>query len=99
MKTLFYFLFVFIVFCQNSYSAGTGMPWENPMDQILNSITGPWLRFGAVASIVLCGLSLAFGESGGFFKKLIGIVFGLSIACASTSWGLSFIGFSGGALI
>ena len=82
-----------------AFAAGTGMPWEQPMDQILTSITGPWLRFGTVAAIVMVGLFLAFSETGGVFRRALFVVLGLSLACAATSWGLTFFGFSGGLLI
>jgi len=77
------------------YAAGSGMPWEGPLDQILTSLTGPWLKFGSVAAIIAVGLMLAFGETGGIMKRALQMVLGLSIACAATGWGLSFFGFSG----
>lgn len=72
------------------------MPWEGPLDQILTSVTGPWLRFGAVLAIILVGFAFAMSETGGIFRKGLGVVLGLSIACAATGWGLSFFGFTGG---
>ena len=45
------------------------------------------------------GLSLAFGDTSGGFRRLIQIVFGLSIAFAASSFFLSFFSFGGGALI
>lgn len=87
------------LFPARAFAAGTGMPWEQPMDQILTSITGPWLRFGTVAAIVMVGLFLAFSETGGVFRRALFVVLGLSLACAATSWGLTFFGFSGGFLI
>lgn len=80
-------------------AAGTGMPWEGPLDQILNSIEGPVARIVAVIIITMTGLTLAFGETSGGFRKLIQIVFGLSIAFAATSFFLTFFSFGGGALI
>lgn len=80
-------------------AAGSGMPWEAPLTQILESIEGPVARIIAVIVIVITGLSLAFGESSGGFRRLIQIVFGLSIAFAATSFFLSFFSFGGGALI
>jgi len=82
-----------------AHAAGTGMPWEGPLDQILNSIEGPVARIVAVIIITLTGLTLAFGETSGGFRKLIQIVFGLSIAFAATSFFLTFFSFGGGALI
>ena len=82
-----------------AHAAGTGMPWEGPLDQILNSIEGPVARIVAVIIITMTGLTLAFGETSGGFRKLIQIVFGLSIAFAATSFFLTFFSFGGGALI
>ena len=80
-------------------AAGTGMPWEAPLQQVLDSIQGPVAKIMAVAVIVLTGLTLAFGETAGGFRRLIQIVFGLSIAFAASSFFLSFFSFGGGALI
>ena len=82
-----------------AHAAGSGMPWEAPLTQILESIEGPVARIIAVIIIVITGLSLAFGETSGGFRRLIQIVFGLSIAFAATSFFLSFFSFGGGALI
>jgi type IV secretion system protein TrbC len=80
-------------------AAGSGMPWEGPLDQILQSIEGPVARIVSVIIITLTGLALAFGETSGGMRKLIQIVFGLSIAFAATSFFLTFFSFGGGALI
>ena len=82
-----------------AFAAGSGMPWEGPLDQILQSIEGPVARIVAVIIITLTGLMLAFGETSGGMRKLIQIVFGLSIAFAATSFFLTFFSFGGGALI
>lgn len=82
-----------------AHAAGSGMPWEAPLTAILESIEGPVARIIAVIIIVITGLSLAFGEASGGFRRLIQIVFGLSIAFAATSFFLSFFSFGGGALI
>jgi len=81
------------------FAAGTGMPWEAPLTAILNSIEGPVAKIIGVLAIIITGLALAFGESSGGFRRLLQIVFGLSIAFAAASFFLSFFGFGGGALI
>ena len=83
----------------SAHAAGSGLPWEAPLQSILDSITGPVARIIAVMVITLTGLTLAFGETSGGFRRLIQIVFGLSIAFAAASFFLSFFSFSGGALI
>ncbi len=80
-------------------AAGSNMPWEQPLQQILQSIEGPVTKIIAVIIIIVTGLSLAFGDGGGGFRRLIQIVFGLSIAFAASSFFLSFFSFGGGALI
>ena len=80
-------------------AAGSGMPWEAPLQRILDSIEGPVAKVVAVVTIIITGLSLAFGDMGGGLRRLIQIVFGLSIAFAATSFFLSFFSFAGGALI
>jgi type IV secretion system protein VirB2 len=82
-----------------AYAAGTNMPWEQPLQQILDSIQGPVAKIVAVIVIIMTGLTLAFGESAGGFRRLIQIVFGLSIAFAASSFFLSFFSFAGGALV
>jgi type IV secretion system protein VirB2 len=80
-------------------AAGSGMPWEAPLQSILESIEGPVAKIVAVIIIIVTGLTLAFGDSSGGFRRLVQIVFGLSIAFAASSFFLSFFSFGGGALI
>jgi type IV secretion system protein VirB2 len=75
------------------------MPWEQPLNQILESIQGPVAKVISVIVIILTGLALAFGETSGGFRRLIQIVFGLSIAFAASSFFLSFFSFGGGARV
>lgn len=82
-----------------TWAAGSGMPWEEPLEQILESVQGPVAKIVAVIIIIVTGLTLAFGETSGGFRRLIQIVFGLSIAFAASSFFLSFFSFGGGALI
>ena len=82
-----------------AHAAGSGMPWEQPLQRVLESIQGPVAKIVAVLVIITTGLTLAFGESSGGFRRLIQIVFGLSIAFAASSFFLSFFSFGGGALI
>ena len=56
-------------------------------------------RIIAVIVIIITGLSLAFGDTSGGFRRLIQIVFGLSIAFAASSFFLTFFSFTGGALV
>jgi type IV secretory pathway VirB2 component (pilin) len=81
------------------YAAGSDMPWEAPLQNLLDSIQGPVVRIFSVIIIAITGLTLAFGDTSGGFRKLVQVVFGLSIAFAATSFFLDFFGYAGGAVV
>lgn len=83
----------------HAWAAGTNMPWEQPLQQVLDSIQGPVAKIFATIVIITTGLTLAFGEVSGGFRRLVQICFGLSIAFAASSFFLSFFQFGGGALV
>ena len=80
-------------------AAGSGMPWEAPLQAILESIEGPVAKIVAVMIIIITGLTLAFGDTSGGARRLVQIVFGISIAFAASSFFLSFFSFGGGILV
>jgi type IV secretion system protein VirB2 len=82
-----------------AFAAGSNMPWEQPLNQILQSVEGPVAKILAVIIIIVTGLTLAFGDTSGGFRRLVQIVFGLSIAFAASSFFLSFFSFGGGVVI
>jgi type IV secretion system protein VirB2 len=82
-----------------AHAAGSNMPWEAPLQSVLESIQGPVARIIAVIVIITTGLALAFGDTSGGFRKLVQIVFGLSIAFAASSFFLTFFSFRGGAVL
>lgn len=90
---------LFAIMTAPAYAAGSNMPWEAPLQSILESIQGPVAKIIAVMIIIVTGLTLAFGDTSGGARKMIQIVFGLSIAFAASSFFLSFFSFGGGALI
>ena len=95
----FFAVIIFAMATTSAQAAGSGMPWEAPLQSVLESVQGPVAKILAVMIIIMTGLTLAFGETAGGFKKLIQIVFGLSIAFAASSFFLSFFSFGGGAVI
>lgn len=52
-------------------SSSSGMPWEDPLSKVVDSITGP-VAFGiSVLGIVAAGIALVFGgQLDGFIQKL-----------------------------
>ena len=93
------FLLTGLLLASPAHAAGSSMPWEAPLQKVLDSVEGPVAKIIAVIIIITTGLTLAFGDSSGGFRKLIQIIFGLSIAFAASSFFLSFFSFSGGALV
>jgi type IV secretory pathway VirB2 component (pilin) len=90
---------VLLVLSSTAHAAGSSMPWEQPLQQVLQSVEGPVAKIVAVIIIIVTGLTLAFGETAGGFRRLIQIIFGLSIAFAASSFFLSFFSFGGGVLV
>ena len=88
-----------LTFAVPAHASGSSMPWEAPLQSILESIEGPVAKIIAVLIIIITGLTLAFGDTSGGARELIQIVFGLSIAFAASSFFLSFFSFGGGALV
>ena len=80
------FLTVSMMMAPAAYASGSSMPWEQPLEKILQSIEGPVAKIVAVIIIIVTGLTLAFGDTSGGFRRLIQIVFGLSIAFAASSF-------------
>ena len=77
-------------------TSGSGMPWEAPLDQLLQSLSGPVARAIGGVAIIGLGIGLAFSEGGSTMRKALWVVIGLALAFNALTWGLSFLGFSGG---
>jgi|SRR6266446_5626978 len=77
--------------------AGGGMPWEQPLQKVLDSMSGPVAQALGVIAIIVFGLTLAWSEGGGL-RTALSILFGLAIAYSASSFFMSFFGFAGGAV-
>ena len=82
-----------------AYAAGSGMPWEAPLQQVVDSITGPVARAAAVIAIIVSGIGIIFGEGGGGIRKLAFVGLGVAVMFAAVSFFLGFFGFAGGAVV
>ena len=85
-----------LVYAAPALAAGTDMPWEGPLQKVVDSITGPIAQGAAVVAVVLFGAGIAMSESGSGLRRGIGILFGISIAFAASTFFLDFFGFAGG---
>lgn len=88
-----------LVFAAPAYASGSGMPWEGPLQQILDSITGPVARAVGVIAIVMAGFTIAFSDGGSGVRKLAWAGLGLACVFAAATWGLELFGFAGGAVL
>ena len=56
-------------------SGGGGLPWEGPLEQIQESITGPVAGYIALAAVAIAGGMLIFGgELNDFARRLVYVV-------------------------
>jgi type IV secretory pathway VirB2 component (pilin) len=80
----------------SALASSAGMPWEGPLERLLQSLTGPVAKAVGVFAIIGLGFGIAFSEGGSGLRKALWVVLGLAIAFSATSFFLSFMGFSGG---
>jgi type IV secretion system protein VirB2 len=90
---------VVLVATGDALASSAGMPWEGPLNRILQSLTGPVAKAVGVFSIVGLGFGIAFSEGGSGLRKALWVVLGLAIAFSATSFFIGFMGFSGGLAI
>lgn len=74
-------------------SAFAQMPWESPLQQLLASLQGPTAKLIITIVIVAAGLAFCVGESGGFFRRAAGVVFGAAIAVGASTFAATLFGF------
>jgi type IV secretory pathway VirB2 component (pilin) len=96
---LIWLAFIVSAIATSAHASGSGMPWEGPLEQIVDSITGPVARAAAVIAIVIAGVTIIFSEGGGGVRKLAFVGLGIAIMFAAVSFFLDFFGFAGGAVI
>lgn len=76
-------------------SAG-GLPWENPLDKLKNSLTGPVALAISLIGIVVAGGMLIFGgELGEFARRIIMLVLVLALLVAANNLLSTFYSSSG----
>jgi len=88
-----------LMIANTALAASTGMPWEDPLNQLLDSLTGPVSRVIGAVAIIGFGIGLAFSEGGSLLRKALWVVLGLAIAFNALTWGLGFMGFGGGLFV
>jgi type IV secretion system protein TrbC len=75
---------------------GQAMPWEGPITQVLNSLTGPVAQALCIPAVVALGFGMAFSEGGSSMRRAMGLLFGCSIAVTAVTFATTFFGFAAG---
>jgi type IV secretory pathway VirB2 component (pilin) len=78
-------------------TGGATMPWDTPLQNLLDNLTGPTARALVIIAIVVCGLLWAFTRNEEGLKKLGQIAFGGAIAMGAVAM-LASLGFTGALL-
>lgn len=98
---LFAAVVVFMLLSANfahASSAGTGLPWEGPLQKIVKSFSGPVAFAISLIGLIAAGVGLIWGgEIGGFLRTMVYIILVISVLVFATSI-LSKV-FNAGALI
>jgi type IV secretion system protein VirB2 len=79
-----------------AFASSAGMPWEGPLARLVQSLTGPVAKGIGIAAIVIAALGMAMSEGGQASKTFLRIIFALAITFTASTFGLQFLGFSGG---
>lgn len=64
----------------------TAMPWDGPLQDFRDNLTGPTATSVAAIVFVIAGLLIAFGEVNGILGTVLRIALGLSFALMATTW-------------
>jgi type IV secretion system protein TrbC len=74
------------VFATAAFAQATGAsPWENAVNVLMQAFTTTIARGLSLVSIVVAGLTFAFGE-GGSKRVLAGVLFGVGMAIAAVNF-------------
>jgi type IV secretory pathway VirB2 component (pilin) len=79
-----------------AWAAGGGMPWEGPLSQLSQSITGPVAGSIIAIAIAAAGLTMAFAAGQGM-RQFAGIIFAGSIVGVGLLFFMGLFGLTAGA--
>ena len=75
-------------------SSGPAMPWDGPLQTILNSLSGTVAHILITVAVITTGLVFAFTEHGAGARRLFGVAFGGALALAALSF-MTAVGWAG----
>ena len=75
-------------------AAGPAMPWDGPLQTILQSLSGTVAHVLITVAVIVTGLVFAFTEHGSGARRLFGVAFGGAIALGALSF-MTAVGWAG----
>jgi len=75
-------------------TSGPSMPWDGPLQTILNSLSGTVAHVLITVAVIVTGLVFAFTEHGSGARRLFGVAFGGAIALGALSF-MTAVGWAG----
>ena len=81
-----------------AFATGPAMPWDGPLDNLLQNLSGPTARALVLVAIVATGLLWAFTRNEEGLKRLGQIAFGAAIAMGAVTL-FANLGLTAGALL
>jgi type IV secretion system protein VirB2 len=78
-----------------AHASTSGMPWDTIGTKIIDGLSSKFTAAIAAVAIFGAGLTLMFGEGGGFSQKALKIAFGIGIILAAANVASSWFGASG----
>ncbi len=75
-------------------TSGPAMPWDTPLQTILNSLSGTVAHVLITVSVITTGFVFAFTEHGAGARRLFGVAFGGALALAALSF-MTAVGWAG----
>jgi len=100
MSKRFVFTLLALVLVPTAAFAGGISEFSSPLEQVVNTVTGPAGKWISIVAMALCGIIYIFNKddlSGGF-KLLLNVVFGISFICFAAGIVNSVFSFSGAVL-
>lgn len=84
-----------------AFAGGASLPWDSPLQTLVNNLTGPFATSVSVVAFVGAGVALVFGgeDMSAIARRILYIVLGVAIVVFGMSF-LSALGLTGsGALV
>ena len=75
-------------------TSGPSMPWDGPLNTVLNSLSGTVAHVLITVAVIVTGLVFAFTEHGSGARRLFGVAFGGAIALGALSF-MTAVGWAG----